>query len=70
MFAPSAIAAVVAVIVLLFQKASPESLGYASVNAPKQSSGVRQVPAVTYTELGRGMTLQQPALLETLCMAP
>ena len=39
MFAPSAIAAVVAVIVLLFQKASPESLGYASVNASKQSSG-------------------------------
>ena len=39
MFAPSAIAAVVAVVVVLFQKASPESLGYASVNAPKQSSG-------------------------------
>ena len=39
MFAPSAIAAVVAVIVVIFQKASPESLGYASVNAPKQSSG-------------------------------
>ena len=39
-YATGAIAAVVAVIVLLFQKASPESLGYASVNAPKQSSGV------------------------------
>ena len=27
-------------------------------------------PAVAYPELGRGMTLQQPALLEALCMAP
>lgn len=36
MFAPGIVAAGVALLVLLFMKESPESQGYAPVNAPKE----------------------------------